>query len=188
MSNKKYQILLREVLFQGFFRVDRLHLQHERFDGEQSPQHDKVVLVEQFRAAPANAGINPWMIEVVMGMVDAGETPEQAARREALEEAGCAVRELHPIANFFSSPGGTSEYIHMFAGRITAPTEGGIFGMRGENEDIRVHVLDAVKAINLLYTNKIRDAQTLLAMQWFAMHHTDLRNRWLVGDVGTPII
>jgi ADP-ribose pyrophosphatase len=209
MSDKKYEILLREVLFQGYFRVERLHLQHERFDGAQSqvftrelfhrspsvagvllfdPQHDKVVLVEQFRAAPAYAGKDPWMTEIVMGMVDAGETPEHAARREAMEEAGCAVLDLHPIANYFSSPGGTSEYVHLFAGRISAPPAGGIFGVAGEHEDIKVHVLDAARAISLLYANKIQDAQTLIALQWFAMHHTDLRSRWLVSDVGTPII
>lgn len=209
MSDKKYQILLREVLFQGFFRVDRLHLQHERFDGALSqiftreifhrsphvagvllfdPQHDKVVLIEQFRTAPAHAGQPAWMTEIVMGMVDAGETPEHAARREAMEEAGCEVQDLHPIASYYSSPGGTSEYIHLFAGRINAPPTGGVFGVAGEQEDIKVHVLDAARAISLLYANKIRDAQTLVALQWFAMHHTDLRSRWLVSDVGTPII
>ncbi|MDE2029933.1 MAG: NUDIX domain-containing protein [Alphaproteobacteria bacterium] len=209
MPDKKYEILLREVLFQGYFRVDRLHVQHERFDGSQSPvftrelfhrapkvagvllfdpQHDKIVLVEQFRAAPAEANMDPWMMEIVMGMVDAGETPEQAARREALEEAGCEVQELAPIASYFSSPGGTSEYIHMFAGRIAAPAEGGVFGVENEHEDIRVHVLDAARAISLLYANKIRDAQTMVALQWFAMHHTDLRSRWLVSEASTPII
>lgn len=209
MPDKKYDILLREVLFQGFFRVDRLHLRHDRFDGSQSPvftreiferspavagvllfdpQHDKVVLVEQFRAAPAAAGKPAWMMEIVMGMVDATETPQQAAKREALEEAGCTVQDIHPIASYFSSPGGTSEYIHLFAGRINAPANGGTFGVSAEHEDIRVHVLDAAKAISLLYANKIQDAQTLVALQWFAMHHTDLRSRWLVSDVGTPII
>ncbi len=209
MSLKKFSILLREVLFQGHFRVDRLHVQHERFDGGTSavytrevfhraphvsgvllfdPQHDKVVLVEQFRIAPAAAGMNPWLMEIVLGMVDSNETPEQAARREALEEAGCEVHDLLPIANYFSSPGGTSEYIHLFAGRITAPAEGGVFGVSSENEDIRVHVLDAARAISLLYANEIHDAQTYLALQWFATHHTDLRSRWLVSDVGTPII
>jgi ADP-ribose pyrophosphatase len=209
MSDKKYEILLREVLFQGYFRVERLHFQHDRFDGGQSPiytreifhrsphvagvllfdpQHDKVVMIEQFRVAPADAGHKPWMIELVMGMVDANETPEQAARREAVEEAGCVVQELQPIAGYFSSPGGTSEYIHLFAGRVTAPADGGLFGITAENEDIKVHVMDAVQAISLLYTNKIQDAQTLVAMQWFAMHHTELRHRWLVSDVGTPII
>ncbi len=209
MSDKKHAILLREVLFQGYFRVDRLHVQHDRFDGSQSPvftreifhrspsvagvflfdpQHDKVVLVEQFRPAPAVAGRNPWLMEIVLGMVDANETPEQAARREALEEAGCEVQDLLPITSYFSSPGGTSEYIHLFAGRVKAPADGGIFGIEGEDEDIRVHVLDAARAISLLYANKIHDAQTMIALQWFATHHTDLRSRWLVSDVGTPII
>lgn len=209
MSDKKYDILLREVLFQGYFRVERLHVQHDRFDGTKSPvytrevfhrsahvsgvllfdpQHDKVVLVEQFRAAPAAAGMDPWLTEIVLGMVDANETPEKAARREAMEEAGCEVTDLLPIASYFSSPGGTSEYIHLFAGRINAPAEGGVFGLAAENEDIRVHILDAARAISLLYANKIHDAQTLVALQWFATHHTDLRSRWLVSDVGTPII
>lgn len=209
MSEKKYDILLREVLFQGYFRVDRLHVQHERFDGTLSPvftrevfhrsprvsgvllfdpQHDKVVLVEQFRAGAAAIGMNPWLMEIVLGMVDADETPEQAARREVLEEAGCEVQDLLPICSCFSSPGGTSEYIHLFAGRINAPTEGGFFGLAEENEYIRIHVLDAARAITLLYANKIQDAQTLIALQWFATHHTDLRSRWLVSDVGTPII
>jgi ADP-ribose pyrophosphatase len=210
MSVKKYAVLLREILFQGYFRVERLHLQHDRFDGSPSrvftreifhrspqvagvllfdPQHDKVVLVEQFRTAPADAGAtDPWMTEIVLGMVDAGETPEQAARREAVEEAGCEVTALHPIAGYYSSPGGTSEYIHLFVGRINAPAEGGVFGVDSENEDIRVHVMEATRAISLLYAKKIHDAQTLIALQWFAMHHTDLRSRWLVSDVGTPII
>ncbi len=209
MSLKKYSILLREVLFQGYFRVDRHHIQHERFDGTLSPvftrevfhrsasvagvllfdpQHDKVVMVEQFRIAPATLNMNPWLMELPMGMVDANETPEQAARREVQEETGCVVQDLLPIMDYFSSPGGTSEYIHLYAGRITAPAEGGIHGLSGENEDIKVHVLDAAKAIAMLYANEIKDAQTMIALQWFATHHTDLRSRWLVSDVGTPII
>ncbi|MFY9287450.1 MAG: NUDIX domain-containing protein [Alphaproteobacteria bacterium] len=209
MSDKKFDILNRETLFQGYFRVDRYRLQHERFDGGMSqpftrevfhrskqvagvllfdPQHDKVVMIEQFRAGPLLAGEYPWLLEIPMGMVDANETPEQAARREALEESGCDVAELHAIGTFFSSPGGTSEQIVLFAGRTTAPKDGEVHGLSNEQEDIKVHVLDATKAIGLLYSNKIRDAQTLVAMQWFAMHHTELRSRWLVSDVGTPII
>jgi ADP-ribose pyrophosphatase len=128
------------------------------------------------------------MIETVMGMVDANETPEQTARREALEEAGCEIAELHPIGNYYSSPGGTSEKINLFIGRTTAPEDGGLHGLASEHEDIRVHVMDAAKAIGLIYEGKIRDAQTMVALQWFAMHHTELRSRWLVSDVGTPII
>jgi ADP-ribose pyrophosphatase len=208
-DDKKFEILARETLFQGYFRVDRYHIQHERFDGEWSqpftreifnygrnvagvllfdPQQDKVVMVEQFRTCPVVHGEHPWLMEIVMGMIDAGETPEQAARREALEEAGCDVLEVQPIFNYYTSPGATSDHVTIFVGRIRAPVEGFIGGVATENEDIRVHVVDAVKAIGMLFGNKIRDAQTLVALQWFAMHRTELRSRWLVSDVGTPII
>jgi ADP-ribose pyrophosphatase len=209
VSDKKYEVLNRETLFQGYFRLDRYHINHERFDGTPSghftrevferaknvagvllydPQRDKVVMVEQFRAGPLSLDEHPWMIEIVLGMVDAVETPEQAARREAIEEAGCDIAELNPISSYYSSPGGTSEKINLFVGRTVAPEDGGLHGLADEHEDIRVHVMDAAKAIGLIYANRIRDAQTMVALQWFAMHHTELRSRWLVSDVGTPII
>lgn len=205
----KHELLKRETLFQGYFRVDRYHVKHERFEGGWSapltrevfhrskqvagvilfdPQHDKIVLVEQFRAGPLSLNEYPWLIEIPMGMIDANESPEQAARREALEETGCEVLELHPIGQFYSSPGGTDEHIILFAARTVAPAQGGIYGVASENEDIRVHVMDAAKAIGLIYAGAVRDSQTMIALQWFAMHHTDLRSRWLVSDVGTPLI
>lgn len=209
MSDKKFEIINRETLFQGYFRVDRYHIRHEKFDGSISPtmtreifhrskqvtgvllfdpQQDKVILVEQFRAGPMSQGDHPWMMEISMGMVDTGESPEQAARREAIEETGCTVAELQTIASYYSSPGGTSEHITLFVGRTTVPAVGGIFGLAEENENIKVHIIDAVRAIGMIYGNKIRDSQTMIALQWFAMHHTELRSRWLVSDVGTPII
>ncbi len=208
-DEKKFEILNRETLFQGWFRVDRLHVQHERFDGSWTepftreiyqygrdvscvllydPQHDKVVMVEQFRTGPTVHGENPWILEIVAGMIDGGETPEQTARREALEEAGCEIIDLQPITTYFTSPGGTSDFINIFVGRVNAPEDGTLAGLASEGEDIRVHVIDATKAIGMLFSHKIRDAQTLIAMQWFAMHRTELRSRWLVSDVGTPII
>lgn len=208
-DDKPYELLKRETLFQGYFRVDRYHVRHECFDGAWTapftrevfdygravsgvllfdPQHDKVVMVEQFRTGPVTRNEYPWMLEIVMGMADANETPERVARREAMEEAGCEVIDMHPIATYYSSPGCTSEHISLFVGRTVAPEHGRIGGLAHENEDIRVHVLDATQAIGLLFGNKIRDAQTLIALQWFAMHRTELRSRWLVSDVGTPII
>src|SRR5262249_519935 len=104
MTKKKYEILDRETLFQGFFPVDRFAIQHERHDGAMGhpyhrevfqrckqvagvlpfdPHSDKIALVEQFRAGTLALGEYPWMLEVPMGMVDSNETPEQAARREA---------------------------------------------------------------------------------------------------------
>ena len=209
MSDEKFKIVKQETLFQGFFSVERYHIEHQRFDGSWSnrftrevfhrarhvsgailfdPLQDKVVLIEQFRPGPLRLGDNPWMTEIVMGMVDEHETAEQAVRREAKEESGCDITSLQHIAAYYSSPGGTSEHISLFVGRVQAPADGGICGLKEENEDIRVRVLDAANCIGMLYANKIRDAQTLIALQWFAMHHTELRSQWLVSEVGTPII
>ncbi len=209
MPDKKFEILDRQTLFQGYFRIDRYRLKQERFAGGWSgpftrevferngrvaavlpfdPKNDKVVMIEQFRAGIMAAGEHPWITEIVAGILDSGERPEEAARRETLEETGCQVAELQLIADYFASPGGSSEHVSLYAGRIAAPEDGALRGLTHEHEDIRVRVIDATAAINLLYSGKIRDALTLIALQWFAVHHTDLRSRWLVSDVGTPII
>jgi len=209
MSNKKFEILAREVLFQGYYRVDRFKIRQERFEGGWSdsftrevfdrggkaaavlpydPKSDRWVLIEQFRPGVMAAGEYPWITEIVAGIIDGNEAPEDTARREAREEAGCEISELQKIADYYSSPGCLSENITVFAGRTTAPAVEQILGMEHEHEDIRVIPMDAARAISLLYSNKIRDALTLISLQWFAMHHTELRSRWLVSDVGTPII
>ncbi len=209
MSDKKYEIIHREALFQGYFRVDRFHLRQELYAGGWSdvfsrevfegarnaaavllfdPHQDKVILIEEFRAGPMAKGDNPFLIEVVAGVIGADETPEVTARREALEEAGCEVTDLQKIASYYPSPGSVSEYTTLFVGRAKAPEDGSIYGLAHEGEDIKVVVLEAVQAINLLYSGKLRDASSVIAMQWFALHHTDLRSRWLVSDTSTMII
>ena len=208
MSSKHHEILRRETLFQGYFRVDRYLVRHERHDGGLSepftreifergraaavlpfdPLQDKVVLIEQFRPGPMARGDDPWLFELVAGIIEAGETTESTARREAEEEAGCVITELQPIASYYPSPGCMSEFASLFVGRITAPPDGQIFGVDSEHEDIKVHVLDAHQAISMLMAGKFRDSATIIAMQWFAMHHTELRSRWIVSDASTMII
>jgi ADP-ribose pyrophosphatase len=209
MPDKKYEIHRRETLFQGYFRVDRYHVRHERFAGGWSenftremldrgcacagvlpydPKSDRLVLIEQFRAGVMAGGEYPWITEIVAGVIDGSDTPEETARREAREEAGCEIVELHKIADFFTSPGSSTEHVTAFIGRTAVPEHGAIRGVAHENEEMRVHVMDATQALSLMYSGKIRDALTLVALQWFAVHHTELRARWLMSDVGTPII
>ncbi len=209
MSDKKFDLLDRETLFQGYFRLDRFHVRTEKFDGGWSnsftrevldrgnkvvgillfdPQHDKVVMVEQFRAALMSKNDDPFLLELVAGVVDPGETPEAAAKREALEEAGCHVTELQKLFTYYTSPGCMSEQLTLYVGKCTAPVDGSVFGVKAENEDIRVHVIDAAIAISYLYSGKLRDASSIIAMQWFAFQHTGLRSRWMISDASTPII
>lgn len=209
MFEKKVDLFERETLFQGYFRLDRFRVQHESARGGLTepftrevldrgnkvvgvllfdPQHDKIVMVEQFRAAVMSKNDNPWMLELVAGVIDTGESPEEAARREALEEAGCQVAELQKLFAYYTSPGVLSEHLTLYIGRVTAPQDGIACGLKEENEDIRVRVLDAGTAISYLYTGKLRDASSVIAMQWFALQHTSLRSRWLVSEASTPII
>ncbi len=209
MSDKKFDLLDRETLFQGYFRLDRFRVRTESYAGGWSgpfsrevldrgnkvvgillfdPQHDKIVMVEQFRAALMAKKDDPFLMELVAGVVDPGETPEAAARREALEEAGCHVSDMQKLFTYYTSPGCMSEQLTLFVGRCTAPMDKSVFGVREENEDILVHVLDAAVAISYLYSGKLRDASSIIAMQWFALQHTSLRSRWLVSEASTPII
>lgn len=209
MADKKYDLIHREALFQGYYRVDRFHIRQqfddgtwsnvfsrEVFDGNKNaavvllfdPQHDKVVMINQFRPGPMSKGDEPFMTECVAGVIDPGETAETTARREAMEESGCEVTDLQKVFAYYPSPGCMGEHVTVFVGRTKAPEEGGIHGLAHEGEHIRVLVMDAMKAISLLYEGKLRDAASIIAMQWFALHHTELRSRWLVSDASGMII
>jgi ADP-ribose pyrophosphatase len=76
------------------------------------------------------------------------------------------------------SPGGSSEVVHTFIGRVETAGAGGVFGLPDEGEDIKVHVLPFERALAWLDEGRLRVASTLLAMQWLARHRESLRARW----------
>ncbi len=199
------EILERERGYDGFFKLDRLRLRHRKFDGSWSaelprelilrrdavgvllydPQLDAVALVEQFRTGVINARPDaegnpqsPWILELVAGLIDREETPAEVARREALEEAGCTVLALEPMFDFFMSPGGSNEYLHLFCGRCDLRNAGGVHGLAEEHEDIRVHVIACDAAIDLLNRGAIKNAITIVALQWLQMQRERLRRQW----------
>ena len=92
------------------------------------------------------AGYPSWVIEIVAGIIEADESPEDVVRREAVEEAGLEVGELIPIADYLVSPGGTSETMTLFCGRVDLKDAGGIHGLDEEQEDIRVLVMPREEA------------------------------------------
>jgi ADP-ribose pyrophosphatase len=199
MDGNDIDIIARDTVFQGYFRVDRYRVRHRLFGGGWSgtitrevferghsvavllfdPVADAVVLVEQFRAGAVAAGLPPWQIECAAGIMGAGETPEEVARREAGEETACHVRRLEPIGPVIYSPGGCSEICRIFVGEIDSAGIGGVHGLEAENEDIKVHVLPALTAIAWLDAGKMSTGALLIAMLWFARHHERLRARWL---------
>jgi ADP-ribose pyrophosphatase len=184
--------------FQGYFRIDRYRLRHRKFDGGWSdemtreiferghaaavllydPPRDRVVLIEQFRPGAYAAGMEPWLIEIVAGIIEAGETADAVVRREAEEEAGCTVTELREIGRFLATPGGSSESVTIFCGRTDSAGAGGIHGLDHEHEDIRVLPMDRQNALARLAKGEITNLIAAAALQWLALNHTDLRRIW----------
>jgi len=139
---------------------------------------DQLVLVEQIRLGAAATSSSPWLLEAVAGMVGAGESVEEVARREALEEAGLTLGRLQPMLSYLSSPGGTTERIHLLLGELIAPVQTGVFGLAEEHEDIKVHLLSRAEAMQLLATGKIDNAATVIALQWLELHGATVRAAW----------
>ena len=192
------EIATREELFLGYFRVDRYHLRHRLFAGGMSdtfmreiferghaaavlpydPARDEVVLIEQFRPGALAAGFHPWLIEPVAGIIEPGETPEDVARREAVEESGCEISELVAMHHYLTSPGGTSESCALFCGRVDAANTGGLHGLDGEDEDIRVMAVPFAQVRAWLDQGKLNNALTIIAVQWLALNRERLRALW----------
>jgi ADP-ribose pyrophosphatase len=192
------EIIDKTTVFQGFFRLERYTLRHRLFAGGWSepiqreiferghavvvlPYNavtDELVLIEQIRLGAAASSPSPWLLEVIAGMIDAGESAEQVAKREALEEAGLTITELWPMLSYLSSPGGTTERIELFLGRLTEPVQAGLFGLAAEQEDIKVHRLTRTAAMQLLAEQKIDNAASVIALQWLALNLDKVKQAW----------
>ena len=116
---------------------------------------------------------------LVAGVIDhPDETPEEVVRREAVEEADCTIQDIVPICDYFVSPGGTSECISLFCGKVDAASVGGVCGLEEEAEDIRVIVVPFPEAIAQLQAGNIRSAAPIIALQWLQLNHDQIRARW----------
>lgn len=192
------EILEKTTIFQGYFRIDLYRLRHGRFDGgwtgEMSreiferghavavlpydPDLGVFVMCEQFRVGAYAAGMDPWQLEIVAGIIEDGETPENVTRREAVEEAGRTITDLWRIQRYLATPGGSSESIYLYLGRVSAEGAGGIFGMAEENEHIRVSVMDEATLKSLMDAGQLTNAATLIAAQWFFLNRDHILEKW----------
>lgn len=187
----------RENLFKGFYRVDKLHLRHRQFSGAVGPlitrelfvrrpavgvliydaNTDHVLLIEQFRVGALD-NEHPWQFEIVAGLVERGESLEDVARREVLEEAGLEISALEQVMTFMPSPGGSDETFTLFVAQADLSLAGGVFGVPEEGEDIRVNVVSLNQAEMALQRGRINNAACIIALQWLLLHKERLLARW----------
>ncbi|MGD1877619.1 MAG: NUDIX domain-containing protein [Kiloniellaceae bacterium] len=197
-ADPRIEVLEKTTPFKGYFQIDRYRLRHRKFDGgwtgemtreiferghaaavlPYDPERDRVLLIEQFRPGAYAAGMEPWLIEIVAGIIETGETADAVARRETEEEAGIAVSALHPIGSYLATPGGSSETLTLFCGRIDSEGAGGIHGLDHEHEDIRVLPLSRQEALDRLAAGAITNLTAVVALQWLALNHTELMRIW----------
>jgi ADP-ribose pyrophosphatase len=122
---------------------------------------------------------SPWMLELVAGVVEPGESDADVAHRESMEEAGCELSELVPIATVLPSAGACTEQVRLFCGRVNGgAVAGGIHGLQHEGEDILVHCVSRADALQMMADDRIPNGHTLIALQWLQIHGDSLRERW----------
>lgn len=198
LPNETVELVGHVVAFQGRFRVSRYEFRHGLYQGGQSailkrevfergtaaavlpydPRRDEVVLIRQFRAGSYVAGRHPFTWEIVAGIIEGDESPEDLARREAVEEASLEVGEVIPIHDVILSPGACSEGCVIFLGHVDTTNAGGIFGLESEGENILVKVLPFAEVRTMLEHGEIDNAIGVIALQWLALHRDEVRARW----------
>lgn len=181
-----------------FFAFDEMRFRHETFSGAMSgpvdrgvfvptdaaivlpydPLTDRVLLVEQIRTGPIARGDRSlWQLEPVAGLIDPGETPEETARREAFEEAGLDLHGLEPVAENYTSPGGSADFQYIYIGLCDLPdVRSRLGGLASEGEDIRSHILGFDELFAMAEGKTIANMPLTLAIYWLAAHRSRLRS------------
>jgi len=178
-----------ESLYKGFFQFNKYFISNQLFAGGWSDTYtreiferghaaaillldenrDQLVFVEQFRPGAMQSEQSPWLIELVAGMIEEGELPEEVVKRESIEESGSKVKRLVKMCEYLVSPGGTTERIWLYLGEIDSTKTASFAGLESENEDIKVHCISTQKAFDWLDSGKINNAMTIIAVQWLKL-------------------
>lgn len=190
-------IIAQQRTCDGFFKISRLTIRHSLFEGGEvevvreqfqrgdavcvllfDPDKDSIVLVEQFRVGALGRPGGPWLLELIAGIVEEGESPADVALRESVEEAGAAIFDIVPITRYLPSAGGSDEFVDLLCARVDSSDVGGVHGLADEGEDILVHVLPFAEVCELVANGTIDNAATIIAVQWLQLNRQKLLQRW----------
>lgn len=207
MTNKKLiefthqDVRLKPItnLYDGFFKINLYQFEHALFAGGESqlisreilergdaiavlpydPVTDTVLLIEQIRIGAIKSKHSPWLLECIAGMTDGSEDYAAVVKKEAYEEAGLNLTELEFMLSYLSSPGGTTERLHLYLARADlSQVNSGVYGLETEGEDIKTHILTLADALARLNSGEIDNAATVICLQWLALNRDGMINKW----------
>ena len=131
-----------------------------------------VILTKQFRLPTfINGNETGMLIETCAGLLDL-DNPEDCIRRETEEETGYKITDVRKIYEAYMSPGSVTEILYFFVAEYTKDmkvAEGG--GVADEQENIEVLELKFDDAMQMLKTGEIRDAKTIMLLQYVKMNN-----------------
>ncbi|PNH96780.1 ADP-ribose diphosphatase [Vibrio diazotrophicus] len=197
-SSQDIEIVSKETLFQGFFRMVKYRFKHKLFQGGWSEPierelferghaaallpydavRDQVVIIEQIRVGTLEQQ-RPWQLEIVAGIIDRDESAVEVVRREAVEEAGVEIGRIESVTSYYPSAGGCSEKLDVYVGEVDSSQATGIHGLDYEGEDIKVHVMSREQAYQLVKDGVIENGASIIALQWLELNYENLRTQWL---------
>ena len=178
------------VSFQGFrkivtidYREDESELaaRREIITGRQSvaivvydQKLEKLVMIRQFRLG-AQMGTGKGMtVELPAGLIDEGEDPLAAVKRELTEETGLTVGRIEQLCSFLTSPGMTDEVLHLFYGETDARDLVDSAGLADETEQTFPFLVSFEEAMAAVDNNTLHNGSTMVGLLWFARHRERL--------------
>ena len=188
--SSKFKILKKRNIHDGFFKMNEVTLKYKKYNGDWSneikrelfggaqvsaglpydPINKKIVLIQQFRPGTISKDKQNYLDEIVAGIIDPGETPEDTAKRECLEETGCEISNLKSIQGYFPAPGSSESFYNLFLGEVIAPDKEIIKGLENENEDILVKSYSFDEVKTKMNKKEILNGLTLIALHWFFLN------------------
>ncbi len=188
-KQRRWNVHDRVPLYEGYNRLEQLRFSHSSHSGQTlgpverelfvrgnvvgvlavDPVNDTIALVEQFRYGALERKPDPWLVEIIAGMIDTDETPEQVAIREAREEAGLELQTVTRVHHYLTSPGCSNEEVSVFHAETSLENTGGLHGLADEGEDIRVHVVPVDTAFAYVDSGRICNGLSIIALQWLRL-------------------
>jgi ADP-ribose pyrophosphatase len=119
-------------------------------DGE--GEEKEVLLVEQYRKA-----VESKTLEIPAGTLEEGESPEDCASRELIEETGFQAAKLNKLVEFYPSPGFSSEIIHIFVAS-------GLKKVSNAEAELPIRFVRLSELLTKIRKGEVKDGKTVIGV------------------------